>query len=76
VTTENNSNVGRQAAGLRHVEVIHGDETFYPQPMKDYGQFFCLLKVRLHKRRSLQKTQTTIDKTSNLFSLFSTCLDS
>ena len=28
-----------QAAGLRHIEVIHGDETFYPQPMKDYGQY-------------------------------------
>ena len=26
-----------QAAGLKHVEVIHGDETFYPMPMKDYG---------------------------------------
>merc|ERR1711963_476832 len=25
-----------QAAGLKHVEVIHGDETFYPMPMKDY----------------------------------------
>lgn len=25
-----------QAAGLRHVEVINGDETFYPQPIKDY----------------------------------------
>jgi len=25
-----------QNAGLRHVEVINGDEAFYPQPMKDY----------------------------------------
>ena len=29
-----------QAAGLKHVEVIHGDETFYPMPMKDYGNLF------------------------------------
>ena len=27
-----------QNAGLRHVEVINGDEAFYPQPMKDYGE--------------------------------------
>ena len=27
-----------QNAGLRHVEVINGDEDFYPQPMKDYGR--------------------------------------
>ena len=26
-----------QAAGLKHVDVIHGDENFYPTPMKDYG---------------------------------------
>lgn len=25
-----------QNAGLKHVEVINGDEAFYPQPMKDY----------------------------------------
>jgi len=25
-----------QAAGLKHVDVIHGDENFYPTPMKDY----------------------------------------
>jgi len=25
-----------QAAGLKHVDVIHGDEGFYPTPMKDY----------------------------------------
>merc|ERR1712241_1316475 len=25
-----------QAAGLKHVEVINGDERFYPEPMKDY----------------------------------------
>ena len=28
-----------QAAGLKHVDVIHGDENFYPTPMKDYGKF-------------------------------------
>lgn len=28
-----------QAAGLKHVEIIHGDENFYPTPMKDYGKF-------------------------------------
>ena len=28
-----------QNAGLRHVEVINGDEAFYPQPMKDYGEW-------------------------------------
>ena len=27
-----------QAAGLRHVEVINGDETFYPEPMKGHGK--------------------------------------
>ena len=27
-----------QAAGLKHVDVIHGDENFYPTPMKDYGK--------------------------------------
>ena len=26
-----------QAAGLKHVDVIIGDEQFYPTPMKDYG---------------------------------------
>ena len=27
-----------QAAGLRHVEVINGDESFYPQTSKDNGR--------------------------------------
>ena len=31
-----------QNAGLRHVEVINGDEAFYPQPMKDYGEWLKL----------------------------------
>ena len=31
-----------QNAGLRHVEVINGDEAFYPQPMKDYGELLKL----------------------------------
>lgn len=26
-----------QAAGLKHVDIIHGDENFYPTPLKDYG---------------------------------------
>ena len=34
-----------QAAGLKHVEVIHGDETFYPMPMKDYGIHFKFVCV-------------------------------
>ena len=34
-----------QNAGLRHVEVINGDEAFYPQPMKDYGEW---LKLFIH----------------------------
>ena len=36
-----------QNAGLRHVEVINGDEAFYPQPMKDYGK---LLKLFIQSR--------------------------
>ena len=24
---------------ILHVDVIHGDENFYPTPMKDYGKF-------------------------------------
>ena len=31
-----------QAAGLKHVEVIHGDENFYPSLPKDYGKFWIL----------------------------------
>lgn len=27
-----------QAAGLKHVDIIHGDENFYPTPLKDYGK--------------------------------------
>lgn len=33
-----------QAAGLKHVEIIHGDENFYPTPMKDYGRIFLKKK--------------------------------
>ena len=33
-----------QNAGLKHVEVINGDEAFYPQPMKDYGECTPLLQ--------------------------------
>ena len=29
-----------QAAGLKHVEVINGDEGFYPEPMKDFGTYY------------------------------------
>ena len=28
-----------QAAGLKHVDVIHGDENFYPTPMQGHGKF-------------------------------------
>ena len=34
-----------QAAGLKHVDVIHGDENFYPTPMKDYGKFQTLFRT-------------------------------
>merc|ERR1719270_1575223 len=33
---ETNRREVAEAAGLKHVEVIRGDEGFYPEPMKDY----------------------------------------
>jgi len=33
---EKNRREVAEAAGLKHVEVINGDEGFYPEPMKDY----------------------------------------
>ena len=36
-----------QAAGLKHVEVINGDEGFYPEPMKDYGNSYEYSRIRL-----------------------------
>ena len=36
-----------QAAGLKHVEVINGDEGFYPEPMKDYGNLYEYCRIGL-----------------------------
>merc|ERR1712079_219326 len=33
---EKNRREVAEAAGLKHVEIINGDEGFYPEPMKDY----------------------------------------
>merc|ERR1712241_1297475 len=33
---EKNRREVAEAAGLKHIEVINGDEGFYPEPMKDY----------------------------------------
>lgn len=36
-----------QAAGLKHVEVIHGDENFYPTPLKGHGENWDLTMTKL-----------------------------
>ena len=54
---------------MKHVEVINGDEGFYPEPMKDYGNLYEYCRIGLQDKAKRFRGENIVIKVSSSFQI-------